>query len=124
VALVTTNLRVDQGVDFEQIWRWGTLDEDTQITDYIDLTGWTVLSQVRSTPGPSGYLLVASVDVDISQTLGLGYVVLSIPGNTSWGWTWAGRRGVYDVVLYDALGVPQERFAEGYIDLRPGVSHA
>jgi hypothetical protein len=119
MSKVTTLLNVDQGSDFEQSWVWGTRPENSSIFSPNNLTGWTAQCQIRSTPTPTGNLLVPSVSVAIDGPA--GKITLSIPGATSWPWKWS--FGFYDVVLIAPTTLKRTQFADGQITLHPGVTN-
>ncbi len=117
MAKVTSNLQIDAGADYNKKWRRLSRDESTGNSVPIPMAGWSGRCSVRERPGPAGYLLVDSLSIVLGATDGT--VTLEIPGTTSWAWKF--ERGFYDILLSH----PTEsdvRFAEGYVNVRPGVT--
>lgn len=107
-------LTLTQGIDSG--YAWPITDTDGQPAD---LTGWTVLAQVREKESPTSPLLhefTAAVDVAASR------VTVSWTAEESLAWTW--WTGCFDVILVDAGGRPVQILVQGQALVDRVVSHA
>lgn len=110
-AVYVNNLIVNAGTDFDQIF---TL-ENTNTNDPLNLTSYTVKSQLRKHPASSTAVSFAStiangpagqirIGLSTSQTINLK------PG-----------RYVYDIIITDTFG-KKSRVIEGMVLVREGVT--
>ena len=109
--MITLTLR--QGVDAGYFWP--IVDAAGQP---FDLTGWSVIAQVRTAEGPTATLLH-------EFTTG----VLSDPPRVTVSWTaeeslaWAWKSGFFDVVLVSPEGRPVQVVSQGAVTVDRVVSH-
>lgn len=107
-------LTLQQGIDSG--YAWPITDADGQPAD---LTGWTVLAQVREKESPSSALLhefTTAVDVAASR------VTLIWTAEESLAWTW--WQGHFDVILVDPDARPVQVLVQGTAVVDRAVSHA
>ena len=105
-----SNIYIDQGSDFET-----TISLTDSNGDILDLTGYTVLAQIRKTYGSTtlaGTFTTALVANTGQLTLTLADTITAAMGS---------GRYVYDVLLTDSSG-DKTRVLEGQTILTPGVS--
>lgn len=108
-----SNLTIIQGATWQIAW---------PITDLsgapIDLTGWTVRSQVRPSPDSSTVYYEWSTAVGNASVLN-SRVTLSVRPVESSAWTWTD--GAFDIELTDLLG-RVARIVEGTVSVSPEVT--
>lgn len=111
MAVYVTNLVVNAGVDFEQVF---TL-EDAGSNSILNLTGYSVKSQMRKHPAAVGVTtFISSIHNANAGQIKIGLTTTSTsslkPG-----------RYVYDVVLTDPDNI-MSRVVEGMVLVREGVT--
>ena len=111
MAVYIANLQIDTGVDFQHGFSLG--DNDTG--SYLNLSNYTVTSQMRKWAGSSNSVSFASTVTD-SET---GQIQISL-GSTETVDINPGRY-VYDVLLEDAGGF-KYKVVEGMVLVRAGVT--
>lgn len=110
-AVYVSNLVINAGTDFDQVF---TL-ENSSTNDALNLTSYTVSSQMRKHAGSSSYVSFTSSVVNGA----LGQVRIGL--STSVTSTLKPGRYVYDVVLTDSFG-KKSRAIEGMVLVREGVT--
>jgi len=105
---VRANITIDQRTTFST-----TLDLNDSTGANVDLTSYTIISQVRKSPTSSSYVSFSA------SGNSSGVIVLSMNAATT-GSLSAGRY-VYDVLATDASG-QATRVIEGQVTVNPGVS--
>ena len=110
-AAYVSNLVINAGTDFDQVF---TL-ENTSTNDVLNLTSYTVSSQMRKHASSSNYVSFASTV--INGTLGQIRIGLTTAITS----TLKPGRYVYDVVISDSFG-KKSRAIEGMVLVREGVT--
>jgi len=111
-AVYVNNLVVNSGADFSQSF---TL-EGTDTNSAFDLTGYTVVSQMRKWAGSSSAVSFTT-SVEIPSTVGKILIKLTAAQTT----IIKPGRYVYDVVIIDQFGV-KNRVIEGMVLVTEGVT--
>ena len=104
------DLILQQGIDAG--YAWPILDGDQP----ADLTGWTVLAQVRTREEPSAPLLW-----EFTTSITPGQVAITWTAEESLTWAWAA--GFADVVLVTPEGRPVQVVWAGAVRVDRVVSH-
>jgi hypothetical protein len=110
-AVYVSNLVINAGTDFEQVF---TL-ENTGTNSSLNLTSYTVSSQLRKHSGSSASVSFASTIVDGANGQVRIGLTTSSTNNLKPG------RYVYDVVITDSFG-KKSRVIEGMVLVREGVT--
>jgi len=110
--MARTAITIPQGTSWGIAWP--ILDDG----EPADLTGWTVLAQVRET-AESAEVLHEWGTLRANATVSGGQVTLYVQPTDSATWTW--RRGVYDVELTAPDGTVY-RISEGPVYVSPEVT--
>jgi hypothetical protein len=110
-AAYVSNLVINAGTDFDQVF---TL-ENTSTNDTLNLTSYTVSSQMRKHAGSSNFVSFASTVVNGS----LGQIRIGL--STTITSTLRPGRYVYDVIIKDSFG-KKSRAIEGMVLVREGVT--
>lgn len=110
-AVYTSNIVIDSGSDFYQTFSL----EDTNTNDSLNLSGYSIYSQLRKWSGSSNAVSFASTVVSSSQgTVSIG---LSASASVSL----KPGRYVYDILIQDPTG-KKTRVIEGMVLVREGVT--
>src|ERR1700676_788738 len=118
----TYNLCIDQGATYSRVFTWsaGTccgVGTAGAAPAPVDLTGYTVLMQIRP------YALSTTLYYDASTVITLGgtagTITLTIPEATTETFAW--WSGVYDMILTSAGGIAT-RLLQGTVTVSPGVT--
>lgn len=110
-AAYVSNLVINAGTDFDQVF---TL-ENSSTNDTLNLTSYTVSSQMRKHAGSSNSVSFASTVVNGS----LGQIRIGL--STTITSTLKPGRYVYDVIITDSFG-KKSRAIEGMVLVREGVT--
>jgi hypothetical protein len=110
-AVAVNNLVINTYADFSEIF---TLD-DANSNSPLDLTDYTVLSQMRKHPGSSTAVSFGTTVIDASEGR------LQVGLTTAQTASLKPGRYVYDVLLIDPSGVTS-RVVEGMVLVREGVT--
>jgi hypothetical protein len=118
----TYNLAIEQNATFSLIMTWVTQSYCAQppvgfTPQPVDLTGYTVMLQIRPFQLSTTILFDASSDITLGGVAGT--ITLIIPATTTQGFTW--WNGVYDLILTSSGGVVT-RLLQGLVSVSPGVT--
>jgi hypothetical protein len=111
-AVYVTNLVINSGSDFSQSFNL----EGTANNSPLNLTGYSIESQVRKWSGSSSSVSFAST---ISNPPTLGKIILALSSETTL--LLKPGRYVYDIVITDSFGT-KNRVVEGMVLVREGVT--
>lgn len=111
-------LNIEQGSTY---WVKMTLTSKPPNPQPIDLTGYTVRSQIRPNRGRDTAVLyeLSTANGRLEIDGPAGRITLTIPGADSTLWTWL--EGVYDLELVDPSGEPT-RLLRGPVHVDPEVT--
>lgn len=110
-AVYVSNIIINTGTDFEQVF---TL-ENSSTNDPLNLTSYTVASQMRKHAGSSSYI---DFDATVANA-SLGRVQIGL--TTSVTSTLKSGRYIYDIVITDSFG-KKTRAIEGMVLVREGAT--
>ena len=111
MAVFVSNLQIESGTEFEHLFAIGDNDNNTT----LNLSGFSVNSQLRKWAGSNSYVAFASTissatDGEIQISMASSITTDIRPG-----------RYLYDVVLTDNTG-SKVKVVEGMINVRAGVT--
>ena len=123
MALIVTNLDIEQGADYAHEWQWLVADDEGQQVPR-DLTGYVGRLDVRRHAADTTTLTTAHSLTDTPGNITLsadGVVRVEWAAAVSSGWLW--RTGVYDLELVDPDG-GVTRFASGLVHVSAEVTRS
>lgn len=112
------DITIEKGATFDPVLIWSNKDPVTGVKTPVDLTGWTVRSQVRRTVGDS------TIALDMGPYIALGGVEGTIIFNVPEAVTalLTIKSGVWDLELVSPGGAKVKRLVEGTVKIKENVT--